>query len=520
MTTTQAIPPPYSGQNDQYPLIAIQNPNCRYMHNFNNLEGVVKLRKGNDKFCEVTAGAPLQPLNIATYNDKLFILVDPAGAGVLTWYDITSGTPSSVHTAGAGGDDEINTLYFNGYLFYFGEFSLTTPEYYNGSAWGTSGYTFPGGFRPFGGDVYKHRAYMLGYGSARYVYTGIDAITGATTLVDLGGIISEPANLYIIRPISLTQNITPEAVQAFILSSGEVLVYQGSWPDAPDWSLVSRFTVSKIPYLHFFVDAKGDSFLMTESEILSLRNLYTSGYDYEKQNGIGRAIKNRWTAIIKAFGGATTLIHGIYDKRKDRIIISLPLWLDPDTNNLYNYPSQLIYDFTLGAWYEYYQVTGDAGGTGATETASVAYFDGSTYILVLELVNHKAVVLKIDYNLTYIDQDPRDAATTSIHYQIQTAPLPMQKFGANAINGVEVICKTDLYPQTNYKFIADLGRQTTSSQSLPSQGTSISKPMMNVGIQGAITTQLDISGDSISCSLGLELYAFNIWYTAGDKGSR
>jgi hypothetical protein len=52
------------------------------------------------------------------------------------------------------------------------------------------------------------------------------------------------------------------------------------------------------------------------------------------------------------------------------------------------------------------------------------------------------------------------------------------------------------------------------------QGSSIAKPMYNVGITASFT-QVEIEGTTISAADdGLELYAFNVWYDSGDKGSR
>ena len=509
------LPPPYKGQNDQFPLISIQSPYCERMENFNNLDGVVKVRQGNDLFAtNATYGNvrdltsypnPSSPRLIAMVNEN----------ADFKWYFVTAGSFSLQHTVAGTWSAIPVTFYFNNYLFYCIANSGTM-IYYNGSAWGNAGYTFGGiTFYPYGGTEFKSRAYMIGGGSAMFGYSGIDAITGAVTLVDLSSQVTNKSLLYMIRPLSMTQNITSESVLSFIFNTGEILVYSGSYPDSPNWGRIARFKISKPIYYNAFVEAKGDSILLTESEILSLRNLFIGGYDKERDEGIGSTINERWRQIIKAYSATQlTYITGIYDEKRDRIVIAFPLYVDPSTAaTVANTSFQLIYDFNLEAWYEYY-----ATDASAVLSECATYHEGDSYLGIAG--SAAGYVVKLEGTTNFLDDQLDGSGTNPIEYSLITAPLPISKFGANAISGVEAIVKSDLYPQTNYKFIADLGRQETAAQNLPDQGTSISKPMMNVGIQGAIAAQLEIYGSTVSASIGLEISALNVWYNSGDSGSR
>lgn len=198
------------------------------------------------------------------------------------------------------------------------------------------------------------------------------------------------------------------------------------------------------------------------------------------------------------------------------MIINIPFYVNPDTGAVVsNTYMQLIYDFTLEGWYEYY-----ATDSNMTATTSCTYFNDAPYIAISRLSGVAGGVYKLEGNSNFLDDQADGTGTNPIEYSLKTAPLPISKFGANAITGVEAIVKSDLYPQTNYKFIADLGRQETEAQNLPDQGTAISKPMMNVGIQGAIAAQLQVYGSTVSASIGLEISALNVWYNSGDSGSR
>ena len=306
------------------------------MQNFNNLDSFVKLRQGNDLWATITDSGYIA-LSLNSYGSELFLLLG-TGLGDWRWYDVTaSGTGTLDHSDTASGPAPA-VFYFNSNIIYcFAQSGRV--ELYNGTTWTSDPYTFSS-LSPYGGTEFKKRAYFIGYNTATYGYSGISSIAGAVTNVDLAALITSKASLYLIRPISLTQNLTAESVLAFIFSSGEILVYGGSYPDSPTWTLLSTFKVSKPIKYNAYVEAKGDTFLFTQSEILSLRNLFISGYDNERDKGIGAAIKKRWRQCIQAYINAGAVIglltglnfiKGVYDEKNDRIIISMPKYVDPDT---------------------------------------------------------------------------------------------------------------------------------------------------------------------------------------------
>lgn len=523
------IAPPYQGQNDQVPLVALKFPYCQRMQNFNNFYGNLNLRQGNKTFVLQFISATV-PLNITGYEaivPAFFLMISKAGN--TKWYDISAAALTLVHTEVFTAGPEVYSLFFNNYLFYFGQGGLDaslggTPINYTGAAWGVAGYTYPAGFNPFGGNVYKTRAYLIDEYSAAYVYSGSNLISGATFRVDLSSIVSSKSLLYIIRSISTTENQNPDSVQAFIFQNGEILVYAGSYPDDSSWGEVSHFKISNPLYHNSYVDAKGDSFIFTSSEILSLRNLFTSGYSQESETGIGSTIKNRWKQIIKGLGADFIYVKGIYDQLNDRIIISLPSFVDPDTGTtVIGKISQLIYDFTLSGWYEYV-ATGNTDTGHINHIVSAAYYLNNTYVFTSFTTTSSGgvCVIELEGNTNYLDQNVLTPGTNDspIDFKLITAPLPIQKFGTNAITGVEVILKSDLYPQTNYQWIADLGRQISAVQPLTDQGSSVAKPMVNIGVNDAILAQLEISGSTVAAVLGLAIYALNVWYNTGEKGSR
>ena len=519
------LPPPFKGQNDQLPAFSLENPFCVRMQNLNNDRGIVSLRKGNKKFAQVTANAP-RALAIASYGDKLFMVVDDSTA-YARFYDITTGTPSSVYvTPNDGfGDRAVETLYFNNYLFFFGDGGIAGgglipasdgPVYYNGSAWGKATWTYTGSAKPFGGAVYKNRAYLLDWGTADYFYTNIDAISGVTTRVSLATIISEKAELFAIKSVSLSENVTQENLIAFILSSGEILIYSGSYPNSESWRIVSRLKTAPPLYYNSTIDAKGDTFLLTRTEILSLRNLIAKGYDAERREGIGAAIESRYKQIIQALtgsSGTTPFTRGVYDKKNDRLIVSFGFYVDPSvapgvvgTGQVGFF--QLIYDFGLGAWYEYYQLTPD---TTEWTNIDITEFKDGVYVLTKgsKGANVYATAHLIEGQTGYLD-DNIVSDTQGVPYKLTSAPHPLNRYGVVKTDGLEVIMKSDIYSTAKWRLIGDLGAQQTAEQVTSGNGSNVTKTFVNLGIESNLV-QYELSGTSTTSTVGLEVYGTNLW---------
>lgn len=514
------LPPPFKGQNDQIPTFSLENPFCARIQNLKNEKGIVSLREGNKKFAQVTSTAVyLTALAIAEYDAKLFMLVDDDSTGI-RWYDISSGTPSSVHTIGVlGGGSQIQTLYFNGYLFWFGEAaflpSASGPVYYNGSVWGAAGWTYPGAnSAPFGGAVYKNRAYIINRGSPDYYYTNIDAISGATTRVSLSSIVSQKADIFAIKSVSLSENVTQENLIAFLMSSGEILVYSGSYPNSETWRIAARLQTAPLLYTNSTIDAKGDTFLLTSTEILSLRNLIAKGYDAERREGIGAAIESRYKQIVQAlslaYGGGRYIpyIKGVYDKKNDRLVISFPYYVSPSVGLAQTGFFQLIYDFSLGAWYEYYQLSNDST---AWVNRDVVTWNDSTYVLsgAVNGSTKYATVHQIEGKTDYLD-DNINSGTLGIPYKLTSAPHPLNRYGVVKTDGLEVIMKSDIYPTAKWRLIGDLGAQQTAEQVTSGNGSNVTKTFVNLGIESNLV-QYELSGTSTTSTVGLEIYGTNLW---------
>lgn len=510
------LPPPFKGQNDQLPEFSVQNPFCVRMQNFENDSGIIRLRSGNKKWGIL---ASYSAWRVTPFASKLIVVLYAADT---RFYDASSGTLSLEHTAAGTSISPIRTLFFRDRLFIFGDDDFAPggaigPLVYDGTTYAAAGYSWPSSFTPYGGTVHKNRAYFIGLNSASFAYSEIDAISGATTRVDLSSLVSSSAYIYGIFSISLSENVTQQNVLVIVLSNGELLVYDGSYPNSASWSLSARLKISTPYTYNSFIEAKGDVFVLTQSEILSIRGIISRGYSAERQDGIGAAVEGRYRQIIRvtANEGIQELyrIEGAYDATNDRLIITIPKHIDRDTSARGDASLLLIYDFTLGAWYEETQTA-----SSLTAFVSVAHFGGSNYLLGYSSSN--AILMKLHANTNYLDDAfTSGSSTVGAPFLLRSAPAPVSRFGIVKADGLEVIMKSDIYPAINFKLRGDLGAQETAAQTTSGNGTNVTKAFVNLGME-ANTIQYEISGTSTSSTTGIEIYATNMWVTPGDGVAR
>ena len=506
-----ALPPPYRGQQDNVPLVEVLSPYAEKVQNFNHDDSASRLRHGDSVWA---TKASAFPLNLSTYGigsaQKLFIAYDSGGAGIKFAEGTAGGAMSDVYSpGGAGGDDEIHTLYFNNVLTFFGEFTLTpsgvgNPQY-NGSAWGLSGYTYGGSFLPFGGTAYKNRAYIIGRYSTKYSYGGINAISGATTEVDLAQIISSAGYLYGIRSVSLSEGLEQENVLCFLFSSGEVLAYAGSYPNSADWKLVGRFVISPPIYYNAFVDANGDSYVITSAGLISLRALFTQGVRVATVQPLSYAIQNRWEQVLGFDWAAVSkeiFIKGVFDQKRNRIIIFLPSYIDEDGAEDTLNGLRLVYSFKTNSWSEHKLKQ-------APTVTSATYFKKASYY------GQTGGIMKVEGASGFTDEQIDGDPDVGIEFDLISGPIAKGRANVARATGLDVIVETDMYSEAYYSFIRDLGVSSTTPQLVPSQGSTLQKPNANIGIEGSYI-QYRINGTTTSGkTVGYNLYGVNVWAETG-----
>ncbi len=538
MSSAANLPAPYLGVNEKDPIAAVKSPYCQNLFNFNVTTAGISLRNGDSKFSWISPAATVSTsisMGFFPYGDtKLISLVKNTATGFIDFYDCETGV-SGLTTINSNLTFSFSTVYFNKYLFFFPNTSTLAPGYYwNGTAYGVCGYTGTGSFYPVGGNVYNHRAYLIQLAECAYWYSDIDAISGACTKIDLNGLVENSCTLSSIASFTLSDQTTTEEYQAFIMSNGEVLFYTGAYPDSPTWSIKGKSKVGQPLYVGSIIRYQGDSLLMCDSGVISMRALFLAGAEKAENIAANKNMQTTWRTLVQSIrtyvstiigpnalvgpipGGLLGNIRGVYDSKTDRIIISFPFQLD-ESGIAINGSFYFVFYTPLEAWF-FHQSTGDI-------ISDICIYKNDVRLLA-QGINQGTGDLEL---MTYTkegatgfqDRNSADTAEVSYDYEMLSAPIPFPKTAVYEALQIEPILESDLYGQTNWNFVVDFGRQTSGDQKTDAVTTSVAKPAVNVGMQNITYVQVKMSGTTAaSKTVGLDLYSYNVWFDSGQTASR
>lgn len=514
------LPPPYGGMNQKVPIITVQSPQCEDLFNFNITEGGVSLRKGDSKYTTFAVNDNFTT-NFVNYGDTTLLAVQFNGATTsMVVYNVDTG--ALVYNTGIFATVFYSPIQFRNYLFFFSQSAAGAPGfYYDGAAFGGIGYTFPSTITSNGGTAYKNRIYISSSGTASYWYGGIDAIAGALTQVDLSSIQTTKSNLSIITPVTLADNISSVVLLAFVFDSGEVLFFSGSYPDATDWVLVGRANIPPpIGSINSYLNYQGDCLVFCVDGIYSLRDLFLKGSGGAVSLSISDSISVLWketATTIRDQISLPTSVYGIYDYINNRIVIKFDYYVD-NAGVLQGSAFFFIYNIDLKSW-SYHRSVGMQLTTPAVPSFGLVYYNNK--ILYTNLLKSGApfftMVWEKEGSTGFQDRNYADNANVSYPYQILSAPISNGRAYVQQAKGIDAIIESDLYPQTQYTFVRDLGVQETVPQVIPTQLATLQKTNANIGLEGSFI-QYKIAGTTAaSKTVGYNLYGVNVWIENGSR---
>jgi hypothetical protein len=492
-------------------------------------------------------------MGIFAYGDtRCFSVVKRATGNLIDFFDVETGGAAVYTTANSVATTSATSMYFRNRLYiFFNTATLAPGVNYDGSTFAVTGYT-GSSLTPVAGTVFKNRAYLVQLDAASYWYSEIDAVTGACTSVDLSGITEQKTTLSCIASFTLSDQSTTEEIMTFIMGNGEVLFYTGSYPDSPTWGLAGKAKIGNPVGYNSTIKYQGDTLVLCDSGVVSLRELFLRGATASQQVSINSRIQNSWKTLVtaaRAFfgtsagpiipntsGGIVGNIRGVYETSTDRIIITFPcgFFTSGAFDLLIN--TYFIFDTLLQSWTIHNTQTNSAGANYGNVN-DICYYKNKTRVLyqVSPAPANSYVTVGTKEGATssssfpFDDLNPTELAAAGdaipYNYKMVTAPIPMSKTQVTLLTGFEVILKTDTYIGTtrnSWKLIGDFGAiETTTQQSQP-VNTNIYKTLVNVGIE-ANYVQIELAGgtqQSPPATVGLNLYAMNIWHDNGEKGSR
>ena len=537
MTNASNLPAPYLGMDQTTPLAALQSPFCQTLFNFNVVQDGIVLRNGDSKYEIIahTAASNLTPgILLAPYGNTYLFMPTINGVSLLVQiYDVDAGTISYTSGVAANAGDIFTYSFFNNYLYIWAAnsslLSPVAPGYaFNGTAWGVTGYTGTGTFNPFGGCGYKNRNYLVQYGEAAYWYSEIDAVTGATTKVDLSGLVSQKCTLSIIAPITLADSVQAVTLLAFVFDNGEILFYDGSYPDSETWQLVGRAQTGQLTSLNP-LPYQGDTIILCDNGIVSLRDLFLQGSEKAINLSVNTRIQKSWDSLIQAIRttyptangplrawGWPGTVRGVWEPKTNRLIIMVPMYLNSSGTLVREGATYFVFNTLLKSWF--IQRSFGASGT-VIPFGDIATYKNKVLTLCSSTTNN--MIYQKEGATGFTDRNTNDSAEVEYTFDFISAPIPFPKTENYETTQIEPIIESDLYATTNWYLVADFGRQTTNAQTTDALTTAPAKPAVNVGMQNVTFVQVQMAGTTAaSKTVGLTLYSYNVWYNRGEVASR
>lgn len=252
--------------------------------------------------------------------------------------DATTSTPSTVGTGFSS--DRWSATVFNGRIFLCN--GTDAPRDWTGSTLTTTAWTGPSSNNDLNHVLaYKSRLYFIQKNSQKFWYGGVGSVTGALTEFNIADIGNFGGNLIALQAITQDGGDGVDDLFCAFLSSGEVLIYQGSYPGDANWALVGVFRIGKLIDGRAVCKVGSDVLAVTYDGYMPLTRVLAFGRAGGKQNAVSDKISLAAQEVVRLFGGNSGWQAMIYPKGQ-MLIVNVP------------YSSTLAYQHVMnletGAW--------------------------------------------------------------------------------------------------------------------------------------------------------------------------
>lgn len=308
------VPPPIGGWNARDPEALMDEKDAIQLDNWFPGENEVSVRGGKETFCDVSTEpvATLAPFS-SQGTTKLLACAD----GEI--YEVSSGTASTALATGLSRDDWQWVVFGNRTLLFNGS---DTEKSYNGTTVSDAGWTGPTAGTLFAATVFKSRVYALEKESQSVWYGGVGAITGAMTEFDLSAVAGQfGGTVAAIGSMTVDGGAGVDDLLAIMMSTGDVLVYQGSDP-GDDFALVGVFSigspVGRRPLARFGAELVA----ITRDGAVPLSKVLTKGRD-AKGLAYSDKIRAAFRQSLESYGDGDGW-EAVFFPGGDRVLFNIP----------------------------------------------------------------------------------------------------------------------------------------------------------------------------------------------------
>lgn len=264
-STPVSVPAPVGGLNTRDALDAMAPTDAIIMDNMMAQSTGVAIRGGSSSYATGMSSQPVK--TVAEYytgtTRKML-----AAAGGKVW-DASAGGVIASSLATGFSSDVWQTLNYHARIFWFN--GTDTPQVYDGTTFGSAGWSGPTVTNLIGALSFKGRLYAWERASSSFWYAGVGAVTGAMTEFPLQDVVQYGGNILAITSMSHDGGDGLNDYLCVIMTTGEVVIYNGTNPaDATTWSLVGRYRIGAPVNIRAVSRYGADAYVTTNEDHSSL----------------------------------------------------------------------------------------------------------------------------------------------------------------------------------------------------------------------------------------------------------
>lgn len=339
VSSSQNVVAPVGGWNARDAESEMDSRDAIELDNWYPWTSYVELRPGYSTHSTGVGTGAVETLASYVYGDTKKLLA--FGSGEI--YDATDTGAVGAALADGFSSNRWQTVNFGGYLLMVN--GQDQPQKYDGTTVSSNTWTGTGLSSDdslFGIHVFKNRLFLWQQDSQDFWYGAIDEITGTLTKFPLGGVAQLGGNIVAMGSWTRDAGDGADDVAVFMLSSGQVMIYQGTDPGDPDaWALIGIFNMGPLLGVRSLTKLGADLLLATVDGYTTISKIQTM--DRNQNNYLvsdkisGEVVKV--TNLYKQNWGWQTL----YYPQKSMLIVNVPI----STNVQY---VQHVLNVKTGAW--------------------------------------------------------------------------------------------------------------------------------------------------------------------------